>query len=60
MKKRKGTEFVKELPKGSGRIVSMINYKDGLYIASETSLFYLSHPKTRFTRCKFAKEASHV
>ena len=56
--KRKSTSFVKKLPKGSGAIVSMVNFNGRLYVASQQGIWYLKdiNKKTRFVRCKFKKE----
>jgi len=56
MKWRSGAKFIKTLPRGTGRIVSMLEFQGRLYIASEKGIWYLSNQKTRFVRCKFSNK----
>lgn len=54
---RNGTIFMKELPKSAGKIVSMVVFRDRVYVASEKSI-WMFHPDkpTRLIRCKFTVE----
>ncbi len=53
---RKPTSFIKTLPRGSGRIVSMVEFQGRLYVASEKGIWFLKNMKTRFVRCKFERK----